>query len=181
MTYRALSIGGRAPHVDRGAWIAPSAVLVGDVVVHAGASIWYGAVVRADSTQIVVGEDSNVQDNCVVHGDPGFPATIGARVSIGHGAVVHGCTIEDECLIGMSATIMNGAHIGRGSVVAAGSVVLGGVKVPPWSLVTGVPGSVRRQTTEADRVGILDNAGHYASLAADHAKALDGVADHAAS
>lgn len=173
MSFRSIAIGGATPKVAANAWIAPSAVLVGDVVVHGRASIWYGAVLRADRTQIVIGEGSNLQDNCVVHGDPGYPTTIGERVSVGHGAVVHGCSVEDECLIGMSATIMNGAHIGRGSIIAAGTVVLAGATVPPGSLVTGVPGSVRRKTTDADRSGILANARHYVDLAAEHAKALE--------
>lgn len=172
MNNRAVAFGDAAPRHGK-AWIAPGAVLVGDVVVHAGASIWYGAVLRADSAQIVVGQESNLQDNCVVHGDPGYPATIGERVSVGHGAVIHGCTVEDDCLIGMSCTIMNGARIGAGSIVAAGAVVLAGVQVPPGSLVAGVPAAARRDTTESERSEILANARHYVGLAAQHADALD--------
>ncbi|GAB7006933.1 gamma carbonic anhydrase family protein [Nocardioides sp. AN3] len=163
-------MGDTTPTVAEGAWVAPTAVLVGDARVQACASIWYGSVVRADRTQIVLGENSNLQDNCVVHGDPGYPVTIGAGVSVGHGAVIHGCTIEDQCLIGMSATVMNGARIGRGSIVAAGAVVLPGTHVPPGSLVAGVPGRVRRTTTEDDRREIVANANHYLDLAAEHAR-----------
>src|SRR5213078_2814817 len=104
-------------------YVAPTAVVVGDVSIEDGASVWHGAVLRGDFDAIVLGRDSNVQDNVVVHVDRGMPATIGARVTVGHAAVVHGCTIEDDCLIGMNATINSGAVIGRGSLVASGAVV----------------------------------------------------------
>lgn len=173
MTHLVVPIGNATPMVAETAWIAPSAVLIGDATILGGASVWYGSVLRADLTHIALGENSNLQDNCVVHGDPDYPVTIGASVSIGHGAVIHGCTIEDECLIGMSATVMNGARIGQGSVVAAGAVVLPGTDVPPGSLVTGVPGRVRRPTTEDDRREIVSNARRYVDLASEHALALE--------
>jgi carbonic anhydrase/acetyltransferase-like protein (isoleucine patch superfamily) len=112
----------------------------------------------------VLGERSNLQDNVVVHGDPGAPARIGSGVSVGHGAVVHGCTIEDDCLIGMGATVLNRAVIGSGSLVAAGAVVLEDTVVPPGSLVAGVPAKVRRELTEEERAGIRRNADTYVTL-----------------
>lgn len=117
MTHQALitGIGGREPRIDEGAFVAPTASVIGDVTLHAGASVWYGAVLRGDVESIAVGASSNVQDNCTLHADPGFPVNVGERVSIGHNAVVHGATVEDDCLIGMGATVLNGAVIGAGS------------------------------------------------------------------
>lgn len=125
MTQKALitGIGGKDPKVDAEVFVAPTASVVGDVTLHAGASVWYGAVLRGDVERISVGADSNVQDNCTLHADPGFPVTVGERVSIGHNAVVHGATVEDDCLIGMGATVLNGAVIGAGSLVAAQALV----------------------------------------------------------
>ena len=143
-----LPFSGRAPDVDATAWVAPNATLVGKVRVQAGASVWFGAVLRGDIDEIEVGAGSNLQDNVVVHTEQGFPAIVGRHVSVGHGAVVHGCTIEDGCLIGMNATVLTGAVVGRDSLVAAGSVVLEGATIPPRSLVAGVPGKVRRELTD---------------------------------
>jgi carbonic anhydrase/acetyltransferase-like protein (isoleucine patch superfamily) len=153
------------PAVDPTAYIADNAVLVGRVRVDAGASIWFGAVMRGDTDDLVLGERSNLQDNAVVHADPGNPAIIGSGVSIGHGAVVHGCRVEDDCLIGMNATVLNGAVIGRESLVAAGAVVLEGTVVPPRSLVAGVPAKVRRELTDDEVAGIRRNADTYAERA----------------
>ena len=119
MTHEALitGVGGREPKVDPEAFVAPTASVVGDVTLEAGASVWYGAVLRGDVESISVGAGSNVQDNCTLHADPGFPVRVGERVSIGHNAVVHGATVEDDCLIGMGATVLNGAVIGAGSLI----------------------------------------------------------------
>lgn len=152
---------GHAPQVAPGAFIAPSADLIGQVRVEPGACVLFHAVLRGDSEQITVGEGSNVQDGVVVHADPGFPATIGRGVSIGHNATIHGCEIADHCLIGMSATIMNGATIGTGSLVAAGAVVLEGTTIPPRSLVAGVPAKVIRELGDEDVEAIHRNAQHY--------------------
>ncbi|MFE1754401.1 gamma carbonic anhydrase family protein [Streptomyces anandii] len=170
MTHKALitGIGGREPRVDEGAFVAPTATVVGDVALSAGASVWYGAVLRGDVESITVGADSNVQDNCTLHADPGFPVSVGDRVSIGHNAVVHGATVEDDCLIGMGATVLNGAVIGAGSLVAAQALVPQGMRVPPGSLVAGVPAKVRRELTEEERQGISLNGTMYASLAGAH-------------
>lgn len=158
----------RSPAVHEDAWTADSATLVGDVRVGAGSSVWYAAVLRAEYEPITVGERTNLQDGVVVHVDPGFPATLGDGVSVGHGAVLHGCTVQDGCLVGMHATVLNGAVIGAGSLVAAGALVLEGVEVPPGSLVAGVPAKVRRPLTPAEVEGLGVNAALYVELAERH-------------
>ncbi|MGW3497783.1 gamma carbonic anhydrase family protein [Streptomyces sp. NPDC001020] len=173
MTHKALiaGIGGRDPEVDQEAFTAPTSVVIGDVTLHAGAGVWYGAVLRGDVERITVGASSNVQDNCTLHADPGFPVTVGERVSIGHNAVVHGATIEDDCLIGMGATVLNGAVIGAGSLVAAQALVPQGMRVPPGSLVAGVPAKIKRELTAEEREGITLNGTMYAELARAHREA----------
>ncbi|WP_055491424.1 gamma carbonic anhydrase family protein [Streptomyces sp. TP-A0356] len=175
MTHKALiaGIGGKDPKVDHEAFAAPTSVVIGDVTLHAGASVWYGAVLRGDVERITVGASSNVQDNCTLHADPGFPVTIGERVSVGHNAVVHGATVEDDCLIGMGATVLNGAVIGEGSLVAAQALVPQGMRVPPGSLVAGVPAKVKRQLTDEEREGITVNGTMYAELARAHREVHD--------
>ncbi|GAA1427594.1 gamma carbonic anhydrase family protein [Streptomyces thermospinosisporus] len=170
MTHEALitGVGGREPKVDPEAFVAPTASVVGDVTLEAGASVWYGAVLRGDVESISVGADSNVQDNCTLHADPGFPVRVGERVSIGHNAVVHGATVEDDCLIGMGATVLNGAVIGAGSLVAAQALVPQGMVVPAGSLVAGVPAKVRRELTPEEREGLTLNGSMYAGLARTH-------------
>jgi len=163
-----VTVLGRTPRVDPSAFVARTAVLSGDVELGPRASAFYGVSARGDSAAIRVGEGSNLQDNVVLHADVGFPCTLGAGVSVGHAAVVHGATVEDDCLIGMSATVMNGAVIGAGSLVAAGAVVLEGTQVPPGSLVAGVPATVRRGLTEEERTSLTVNARTYLDLAAAH-------------
>jgi carbonic anhydrase/acetyltransferase-like protein (isoleucine patch superfamily) len=173
MTQQALimGIGGKDPRVDPEAFTAPMSVVIGDVTLHAGASVWYGAVLRADFGPIVIGADSNIQDNCTLHVDPGFPITVGERVSVGHNAVLHGATVEDDCLIGMGATVLNGAVIGAGSLVAAQALVPQGMRVPPGSLVAGVPAKVKRPLTEEERQGLTLNGTFYVDLAKTHKEA----------
>lgn len=161
----ALPFGDHSPQIDESAWVAPTASVIGQVALHANAVVMFGAVLRADRAEIVLGEGSNLQDNVVVHGDPGFPTLVGRDVSVGHGAILHGCTVEDRSLIGMGARVLNGAVIGEGSLIAAGSVVLEGEVIPPRSLVAGVPGRVRRSVTEEELQHIIDNAATYRSLA----------------
>ncbi|MGW0630594.1 gamma carbonic anhydrase family protein [Streptomyces sp. NPDC002758] len=170
MTRKALivGIGGKEPQVDVEAFVAPTASVIGDVTLRAGASVWYGAVVRGDVETITVGADANVQDNVTLHADPGFPVTVGERVSIGHNAVVHGATVEDDCLIGMGATVLNGAVIGAGSLVAAQALVPQGMVVPPGSLVAGVPAKVRRELSAEEMEGVTLNGTLYAELAKAH-------------
>ncbi|MDX3574498.1 gamma carbonic anhydrase family protein [Streptomyces sp. ID05-47C] len=170
MTHKALivGIGGREPKVDEEAFVAPTSSVIGDVTLAAGASVWYGAVLRGDVERISVGARSNIQDNCTLHADPGFPVTIGERVSVGHNAVVHGASVGDDCLIGMGATVLNGAVIGAGSLVAAQALVPQGMEVPPGSLVAGVPAKIRRELTEEERQGVTLNGTLYADLAKAH-------------
>ncbi|QJU52746.1 gamma carbonic anhydrase family protein [Herbiconiux sp. KACC 21604] len=166
-----ISYNGVAPEIAPDAWVAPTATLIGRVTLSARSSVYYGAVLRGDNDPIVLGEGSNLQDNVVVHTDLGSAVTVGAGVSVGHGAVLHGCTVEDGSLVGMNATVLNGAVIGAGSLVAAGAVVLEGTVVPPGSLVAGVPAKVRRELSEEERAGILRNAGRYLELTPGHAAA----------
>ncbi|MFF9147975.1 gamma carbonic anhydrase family protein [Streptomyces sp. NPDC055051] len=168
------AVGGKEPAVDPTAFTAPTSVVLGDVTLGARAGIWYHAVLRADCGPITVGEDSNIQDNCTVHVDPGFPVSIGDRVTIGHNATVHGCVIEDDVLVGMGATVLNGARIGAGSLIAAQALVPQGMEVPPGSLVAGVPAKVRRELTEEEQAGIRLNAEMYLHLAKSHAEAYEG-------
>ena len=133
------------------AFVHSAAVVVGDVTLGARVSVWPTAVIRGDSDTIVIGDDSNVQDGTIVHVDHGMPTTIGKRVGIGHRAIVHGATIEDDVLIAMGAILLNRVHVGSGSIIGAGAVCTEGMKVPPNSLVLGVPGKVVRQTTAAER------------------------------
>lgn len=161
-----LTVGGRCP-ADHGAlFLAPNATLAGSVRLGRGCSVWFGAVLRGDSSRIVVGEGTNVQDNAVLHTDTDFDVILGRDVTIGHGAVIHGCTIEDGALIGMHATVLNGAVVGAGSLVAAGALVTEGMQIPPNSLVVGVPAKIRGPLTDAQRAMLAQNAAHYVKEAA---------------
>src|SRR3954467_12443427 len=137
--------------IDPTAYIHPAAIVIGNVSLGARVSVWPTAVIRGDSDTITIGEDSNVQDGTVIHVDDGVPTTIGKRVAIGHRAIVHGATVEDDCLIAMGAILLNGVHVGTGSIVGAGAVCREGMKIPPNSLVLGVPGRISRETTSAER------------------------------
>jgi carbonic anhydrase/acetyltransferase-like protein (isoleucine patch superfamily) len=164
-----LSIGGHEPQTHDALFVAPNASVIGNVRLGAESSVWYSSVLRGDSSSIRVGARSNLQDGVVVHADPDFPATIGDGVSVGHRAVVHGCTIGDDCLIGMGAVVLNGASVGAGSLVAAGSVVPEGAQIPPRSLVAGVPATVKRELSDEQVARLRVNADHYVELAATHA------------
>ena len=153
---------GALPKVTASAYIDPSAVVIGDVTVGERSSVWPGAVARGDVHWIKIGEETSIQDNSVLHCDaPDWPLTVGNRVTVGHRVVLHGCTVEDECVIGIGAIVLNGARIGAGSVVAAGSLVTEGMQVPPGSMVMGVPGKIRRETTEEEKTRFRENARHY--------------------
>ncbi|MBA3577225.1 MAG: gamma carbonic anhydrase family protein [Sphingomonas sp.] len=166
------AIDGAEPRLSKGAWAAPSADLIGDVRLSPRASIWFGAVVRADNTPILIGEESNVQDGAVGHSDPGAPLTIGARVTIGHQAIVHGCTIADNCLIGMGARILNGAVIGPECLVGAGALVTEGKIFDGGGLIVGTPARVVRPLTDAEKEAIRVSAAHYAEKAMRYAVSL---------
>ncbi len=154
--------------IDPTAYIHPAAMVCGQVTLGARASVWAGCVLRGDSDQIIIGDDTNLQDGVVVHCDPGVPAIIGARVGVGHRAVIHGCTIEDDCLIGIAAVILNGARIGAGSVVGAGAVVPEGMQVPPGSVLLGVPARVIRPVDETLRARQAGTVAAYLALQERH-------------
>ena len=154
-------LDGIAPDIAADAWIAPDAQIIGRVVIEPGASIWWGAVLRGDNEEIRIGRGSNVQDLCCLHTDPGFPLTIGANVTVGHRAMLHGCTIGGASLIGMGATVLNGAKIGTGSLIGASALVSEGKDIPDRVLVMGAPGRVVREIDEAQYQGLLDSAARY--------------------
>jgi carbonic anhydrase/acetyltransferase-like protein (isoleucine patch superfamily) len=158
------SLGDRTPKIHPNAYVHPSAVIIGDVTIGPEASVWPCAVLRGDRDAIVVGDETNVQDGAVLHCDPGLPLRIGRRVTIGHRAVVHGCTIEDGALIGIGAIVLNGAVIGAGSLIAAGAVVGEGVKIPPDSLVVGVPAKVLRPLNDDQRARVAKGYATYVEL-----------------
>lgn len=160
------------PEIDQSAFIAPTAAVIGKVKMAAGSSLWHCAVIRGDTTQITIGENSNIQDCSACHADPGFPLTVGARVSVGHNVVLHGCTIEDDVLVGMSSTVMNGAVVGSGSIIGAGALVTQGTQIPPNSMVLGAPAKVVRETTEDERKGIDRNWRAYTGRLEQHSSAV---------
>lgn len=165
---------GAAPQVPGTAWVAPNATLIGKVILGENASVFYTAVLRGDMDSISIGEGSNIQDGCVAHTDEGFPVVVGAGVSVGHRAVLHGCTVEDDSLIGMGAVVLNGAVVGAGSLVAAGAVVTEGMQIPPGSLVAGVPAKVRKELDEDALEALRQNARTYVELALKHRAATAG-------
>lgn len=170
MSSQIVDLPNGKPNVARDAWVAPGAILAGAVRVHSGAGIWYAAVLRADSEPITVGLGSNVQDGCVLHTDAGSPLRIGAGVSVGHRAVLHGCTVGDDTLIGMGAIVMNGAQIGRSCLIAAGALVVEGTEVPDGMLAAGFPAKVRRPLTDDEAANLRENAANYRRLARIHAE-----------
>jgi carbonic anhydrase/acetyltransferase-like protein (isoleucine patch superfamily) len=158
-----------AVRVHPTAWTADNATLTGVVTLAGEASVWYGAVVRGDGEPIEIGERSNIQDGSVLHTDRGHPISIGAGVSVGHRAVLHGCTIDDDVLIGMGAIVMNGCRVGAGSTIGAGALLPENTVVPPGSLVLGMPARVRRELTDDEQAAIRANAATYCKLATTHA------------
>ena len=163
-----LEYKGYRPKIGKNVFIAPTALIIGDVEIKDYVSIWYGTVLRGDLAPIIVGERTNIQDNCTLHTDFDRPAIIGNYVTVGHNAVVHGCTIEDYCLIGINAVILSHACIKTGSVVAAGSVVKHGQVVGPYHLVTGIPASVKKELSEQNVEKRKKTAEHYIELAIEH-------------
>lgn len=159
-------LDGLAPQVASDAWIAPDAQLMGRVVIEEGGSVWWGAVLRGDTEEIRVGRGSNVQDLCVLHTDAGCPLAIGADVTVGHRAILHGCTIGDGALIGMGATVLNGARIGAGALVGAGALIAENKEIPPGALVMGAPGRVVRVLDDAARAELRRSAERYRASAA---------------
>jgi len=153
--------GGNSPQVHASAYIAPTACLIGAVIIEEEASIWFNTVARGDINTIRIGRASNIQDGCMLHVTQHLGLTVGERVTVGHGAILHGCTIESDCLIAMGAIILDGAKVGAHSIIAAGSIIAPATQIPPGSLVMGVPGKVMRQVTASDREMIERGAANY--------------------
>lgn len=156
---------GNAPRIAASAWVADSAQVMGQVTVAEDASVWFGAVIRSDTETIHIGRGSNVQDGCVLHSDPGKPLTVGDHVTVGHKAMLHGCTVGDESLIGIGAVLLNGARIGRNCLVGAGALVTEGKEFPDGSMIVGSPAKAVRQLTPEQIQGLRDAARHYADNA----------------
>jgi carbonic anhydrase/acetyltransferase-like protein (isoleucine patch superfamily) len=156
------------PRIHPTAFVAQSACVMGDVVLGEDTSVWYSAVLRGDMAPITIGNQSNLQDGAIAHVDDEVPCTIGNRVGVGHRAILHGCTVEDECLIGMGSILLNGVHVGRGSVIAAGAVLREGMRIPPGSLVMGVPGRIIRPVDADLSRRIEQTWRHYVGLAKRH-------------
>ena len=161
---------GRRPVVAEEAFVAPGGRLIGDVTLGARASVWFNAVLRGDNEPIRVGEETNVQDGCALHTDPGFPLTLGPRVTVGHNAVVHGCTVGEGSLIGMGAIVMNGARIGRGCLIAAGALVPEGREIPDGMMAVGAPAKPIRALDDAAKAGLLEAAAVYVDKALRYAR-----------
>lgn len=155
------ALDGVAPELDDDCWIAPDANVIGNVRVAQGVSVWFGATIRGDNEPITLGDGCNIQENSVLHTDPGYPLHVGAGVTVGHKAMLHGCTIHDGALIGMGAIILNGAVIGKNALIGAGAMITEGKKIPEGALVMGSPGRVVRQLDEKALAGMRRNADHY--------------------
>ena len=168
-------LDGIVPEIPNDAWVAPDANLIGRVVLEAGANVWFGATLRGDNEEIRLGRGSNVQENAVCHTDMGYPLVIGADCTIGHKAMLHGCTIGDGTLIGMAATVLNGARIGRGCLIGAGALITEGREIPDGSLVMGAPGKVVRLLDAAAQEKLLASAAHYRDNAARFRRGLTPV------
>jgi carbonic anhydrase/acetyltransferase-like protein (isoleucine patch superfamily) len=164
--------GDAFPDVAPSAWVAPGAYVIGDVHLGEESSVWYGTVLRGDTEPIRVGARTNIQDGCVLHADPGYPAVVGDDCVVGHNAIVHGCEIESGCLVGMGATILNGAKVGEGSIVAAGAVVPEGKEFPPRSLIVGIPAKHVKDLSEEQTADIARGVREYVERAASHRASL---------
>lgn len=165
-----LSYNGKTPIIGKNVYIAPSAVIIGDVIIEDKASVWFGAVIRGDTDRITIGASTNVQDNCTLHPDTGSPLMIGANVTIGHNAVVHGCKVEDNVLIGIGAVVLNNAVIKSGSVIGASAVVAEGMQVGPLELAVGVPATIKKTYDPSRITHNIKEAGTYIGLARDYIK-----------
>ncbi len=153
----------RVTLVGEGHFIAPNAVVIGDVVLHENVSVWFSCVLRGDADRIVIGAGSNIQDGTVIHADPGFAMTVGENVTVGHNAMLHGCTIGDGSLVGIGAVVLNGARIGKSCLIGANALVTEGMEIPDGSLVLGSPGRIKSQLSAEQREGLIYNAAHYIS------------------
>ncbi|HEY0071339.1 MAG TPA: gamma carbonic anhydrase family protein [Chloroflexia bacterium] len=159
---------GRYPKIGRGCYVAPNAVIIGDVTLEDGASVWYGAVLRGDVSPIVIGARTNIQDGTIIHGEDGCPTIIGADVTVGHAAIIHAATVSDRVLVGMGAVLLSRCRIGEDTIIGARALVTEDVEVPGGSLVLGMPGKVVRSLTEEERASILESARRYVRQAAKY-------------
>lgn len=159
-----VAFGSQRPEIEKGAFVAPDAVLIGGVHLGKDASVWWKAVLRADGDRIRIGEETNIQDGAVLHADPGFPVLVGDRVSVGHGAILHGCRVGQGSLIGMGALVMNGAQVGEGAILGAGSLLPEGKKIPSGVLAFGRPAQVVRELTAQEMQDLTDRARRYRDL-----------------
>ena len=161
------------PKIESSVWIAYDANIIGNVDIGKKASVWFGATLRGDNEKILLGEGSNIQENCVLHTDQGFPLTIGKNCTIGHSVILHGCSISDNTLIGMGSTILNGAQIGKGCLIGAGSLITENKIIPDGSLVMGSPGKVIRELDDQAKESLIGSALHYQERVAEFSKHLD--------
>lgn len=167
------SLGDKRVSLEgEGHFVAPNATLIGDVVLHEKSSVWFGCVLRGDADRIEIGAGSNIQDGAVLHADPGFPLAVGRHVTVGHNAMLHGCTIGDGSLVGINAVVLNGARVGRGCLIGANALVTEGMDIPDGSLVLGMPAKIKSQLSEEQRRGLLLNAEHYVQNAQRYSSQL---------
>ena len=158
----------KTPQIHPTVFVAPNATVMGDIAIGAESSVFFGAVLRAEHAPVVIGQRTNIQDNCVLHNDVDYPLIVGDDCTVGHGVILHGCTVGDNTLIGMGAIVLNGAHIGRDCIIGAGALVPQGAVIPDGSLVVGMPGKVRREVTEAEIAENFASAGRYVVKARDY-------------
>ena len=168
-----LPFGGKKPRDEGAAFVAPNATVLGDVVLGPGSTVWYGAVLRGDDGTLTLGENTNVQDNAVLHCDPGGGVTLGRNVTVGHSALVHGCTVGDGSLIGMHATLLNHCVVGKNCIIGAGALVPEGMVIPDGSVAVGVPAKIIKQVSDAQVQANLHNAAHYVEHGKLHAAELN--------
>lgn len=147
--------------IGKGHFIAPNAAVIGEVILHENASVWFSCVLRGDADRIEIGAGSNIQDGAVLHADPGFPLTVGENVTVGHNAMLHGCTIGDGSLVGINAVVLNGATVGKGCLIGANALVTESMEIPDGSLVLGSPAKIKSQLSEEQQLGLIYNADHY--------------------
>ena len=165
-----ISYRGKTPQTGQAAFVAENAAVTGDVTLGKDSSVWFSAVIRGDGPHIEIGERSNIQDGCVLHADPGYPLTVGIRVTVGHGAILHGCEVGDGSLIGMGAIVLNGARIGKNCIVGAGALVTGGKEFEDGMLILGSPAKAVRRLTPVEIASNLSSAKHYAEQAKEYAE-----------
>jgi len=164
-----------SPKIENSAWISHDANIIGKVIILKKASVWFGATLRGDNEEIMLGQGSNIQENCVLHTDHGFPLEIGQNCTIGHSVILHGCTIENNTLIGMGSTILNGAKIGTGCLIGAGSLITENKEIPDGSLVMGSPGKIIRKLDDETKLSLIGSAFHYQERAAEFSKNLHKI------